>query len=232
MRILGALKADMKFQFKQGFYVVYVIITLVYMIAIRQLPPSIGRIAVPLVVFTDPSIVGFFFIGGIVMLEKVQGVLQYIVVTPLRTKEYLIAKVISLSVLAETAGLLITAVSYEGSINWILLVVGIMLSSVFFTLYGFIAAAGCNTMNEYFVRMVPYMLVMILPCFSLIGFQYSFIFGFFPSVAGLKLVFGAFHGISALEATVYILYLTIFDVLLLRYVEGVFNRRIVFGGEG
>ncbi len=70
MRITNAIKADVKFQVKQGFYAVYVIITLIYMLIIYQLPDHMGEIVVPLIIYFDPSIVGFFFIGGIVMLEK------------------------------------------------------------------------------------------------------------------------------------------------------------------
>ncbi|MCX8055940.1 MAG: ABC transporter permease, partial [Ignavibacteria bacterium] len=77
MRIISALKADIKFQAKQGFYSVYILLTLVYMIILEQVPNKYQNIVVPLVVFSDPTIVGFFFIGGIVMLEKVQGVLDY-----------------------------------------------------------------------------------------------------------------------------------------------------------
>ena len=230
MRVWRALKADMKFQFKQGFYTVYVFLTLIYMVIIIQLPKNIVSIAVPLVVFTDPSVVGFFFIGGIIMLEKVQGVIQYIVVTPLTSKEYLAAKIISLSLLAEAAGITITAVTYKGNISWVLLVLGILLSSVFFTLYGFIIAAGCNTVNEYFIKMIPYMLVIVFPCFSLIGFHNSWLFNIFPSVAGIKLVFGAFHGVSMFEAISYIIYLLIFNAILFLRVERIFDEKIVYGG--
>lgn len=230
MRIFNALKADISFQFKQGFYFVYIALTFIYMVIMSLLPDKLLNTFIPLVVFSDPSVVGFFFIGGIVMLEKVQGILQYIVVTPLRTKEYLLAKVISLSLLAEAAGLAITAVTHKGSVNWVLLFIGILLSSVFFTLFGFIVAAKSNSVNQYFIKMIPYMLVVIFPCFSLIGFQYSWLLNIFPSAAGLVLVFGAFNGIGSFKAIGLILYLIIFNVLLLFYVEGVFNKSVIAGG--
>jgi len=231
MRLMSAVKSDMKFQIKQGFYTVYIILTIMYMIIIKQLPYNMKNIAIPLVVFTDPSVVGFFFIGGIVMLEKVQGVYKYLAVTPLRAREYLMAKVVSLSILAEAAGLAITAVTNRENVNWPLLGVGILLTSVFFTLYGFVAASNCNSMNQYFIKMVPYMLIIIIPCFSIIGFKFSWLFSVFPSVAGLKLVFGAFNDIMTIEAVINIVYLTVINIYMLSWVEHRYNHSIITGGE-
>lgn len=230
-RVVNALKADITFQFKQGFYAVYLILTILYTIVIGQLPGEIAGFAVPLVVFSDPSVIGFFFIGGIVMLEKVQGVLQYMAVTPLRSGEYLLAKIVSLTLLAVVAGIAITAVTYAGRVQWPLLITGILLSSAFFTMFGFLVTVRCNTMNEYFIKMVPYMLVLILPCFSIIGFPYSELFRVFPSVAALELVLGAFRGIAIMKALIYITYLTVFDVLLFFWVDKILNTADVFGGQ-
>lgn len=229
MRILHALKADMKFQFKQGFYYVYLLATLLYIIIIGQFPTKISTFIIPIIIFSDPSLLGFFFIGGIVMLEKVQGILQYIVVTPLRSREYLIAKVISLTIVSELAGFAIGLGAYRGSFNWILLAVGIFLTSVFFTLFGFLVAAGCSTINQYFIKMVPYMLAIIVPCLFIYSFPKSWILDLFPSVVGLKLIYGAFHGMSITKIIVYVLYLGVFDIITLFLVEKYFDRKMIVG---
>ncbi|SCZ10708.1 fluoroquinolone export ABC transporter permease subunit [Alkaliphilus peptidifermentans] len=229
MRILSALKADMKFQFKQGFYLVYVILTLFYMILISQLPNGFTSYVVPIVVFTDPSFVGFFFIGGIVMLEKVQGVLQYLVVTPLRPREYLISKVISLAFLAEVAGFAIALATYKESFNWILLFFGIFLTSVFFTLYGFIVTNGCTTINQYLIKMVPYMLVLTIPTLLYFFIPSIWILQLLPSIAGFKLVYGAFNGITTIEVMGYICYLILVNSLILLKVEKFFIKNIIKG---
>src|SRR5690554_1144750 len=160
MRLFNAFRADIRFQFKQGFYLVYVVLTFIYMIILAKFPLDWKELAVPLVVFSDPSMVGFFFIGAIVMLEKVQGVLKYVTVTFLRSIEYLLAKVLSLTILAITAATMIVPVTYHEPLNWFILIVGIALTSSFFVLYGFIAAADCTTMNQYFIKMIPYMLLI------------------------------------------------------------------------
>jgi len=229
MRLINVFRADIRFQFKQGFYLVYVMLTFIYMIILAKFPPEWKELAVPLVVFSDPSMVGFFFIGAIVMLEKVQGVLQYVIVTPLRSIEYLLAKVLSLTILAITAATMIVLVTYHEPLNWFILIAGVTLTSSFFVLYGFIAAADCTTMNQYFIKMIPYMLLIVLPCFSLIGFPYSWIFNVFPSVAGLQLVFGAFNGLGIKGILALIIYLIVVNIALLFYVKNIFENMVTKG---
>lgn len=230
MRVINALKADVRFQFKQGFYLVYIILTLFYMILLGKLPAEWKSVLVPLVIFSDPAMVGFFFIGALVMLEKVQGVTQYVVVTPLRSLEYLLAKALSLTVLALAATFLITLTVYDQPLNWFLLILGVILTSFFFVLYGFVVAAPCITMNQFFIRMIPFLLLIILPCFSMIGFPYSWVFNIFPSVAGLKLVYGAFNGIGTAAMAGFTLYLVGANVVMIYYVQKVFDS-MVTGGE-
>jgi len=229
MRITNAIKADIRFQFKQGFYLVYILLTLMYMVILGKLPEEWKSTIVPLVLFSDPSMVGFFFIGALVMLEKVQGVIQYVVITPLRSLEYLLAKVISLTILALAATIIITLTTYGYYLNWFLLILGVILTSSFFVLYGFVVAVRCNTLNQYFVRMIPYLLLIVLPCFSLIGFPYDWVFNFLPSVAGLKLVFGAFNGIDPVSTVGFLVYLIAANLAMIHYVEKLFDQMVMEG---
>jgi len=229
VRIVNALKADVRFQFKQGFYLVYILLTLLYMIVLGVLPVEWKSTIIPLVLFSDPSMVGFFFIGALVMLEKVQGVIQYVVVTPLRSLEYLLAKVFSLTILAIAATIMITLATYGFDLNWFLLIIAVILTSSFFVFFGFIVAVRCTTLNQYFIRMIPYLLFIVLPCFSLIGFPYAWLFNIFPSVAGLKLVYGAFKGIDFLSAAAYAVYLLLANLVIARYVEKIFDRMATEG---
>ncbi len=147
----------------------------------------------------------------------------------IRSIEYLLAKMISLTLVALIAGIMITIAAYQQSIFWPVLIVGIILTSSFFVLYGFIAAADCTTMNQYFIKMIPYMLVIILPCFSLIGFPYSWVFNVFPSVAGLQLVLGAYNEITLLKTLGFSAYLLAANILMLFYVVKVFDRMVTKG---
>jgi fluoroquinolone transport system permease protein len=199
-----------------------------YLIILSFLPENILSVALPVVVFSDPSVLGLFFIGGIILLEKGQGVLMVLVVTPLRSIEYILAKVISLSIISVAAALAISWFSYFPSVNWVLLIVSTMLTSGIFTLLGIMINAGCNTVNQYMLKTIPYMLLFILPCLALIGFPYSWLFTIIPSVAALKLMLGVYHGILWYEAVALVVYLSIVNYLLLRFAVRVFENKIVY----
>lgn len=228
MRLLHAVWADMRFQMKQGFYLVYVVITIMYLIILSFLPENVLQIALPLVVFSDPSVLGLFFIGGIIMLEKVQGVLMVIVVSPLRTMEYIVSKVLSLAFIAVLAAFAISAFSHYEHVSWLLLLLSSILTSGIFTLCGIMINAGCQTVNQYMLKTIPYMLLFVLPCFSLIGFPYSWIFTIVPSVAALRLMMGAYLGISWHEALGLVVYLTGMNYLFLRLTISIFENKIVY----
>lgn len=228
MRLLHAILADMRFQIKHGFYLVYVIITVMYLIILSFLPEDILSFALPLLVFSDPSVLGLFFIGGIILLEKGQGVLMVLVVTPLRSTEYILSKVISLSVISAAAALAITWFSYFPSVNWVLLILATMLTSGIFTLLGIMINAGCNTVNQYMLKTIPYMLFFTLPCFALIGFPYSWLFTIVPSVAALKLMLGVYHGIVWYEAAALVVYLCFVNYIFLRFAVRAFENKIVY----
>ena len=228
MRLMKAIKADMLFQFKQGFYFVYVFVVVMYLILLSFLPEKIFLIATPLVVFSDPSVLGLFFMGGIILLEKGQGVLTVLVVSPLRTAEYILAKVISLGFISVLAAIAIAFFSGYPQVNWFLLVVSTLLASTVFTFAGIVINAGCNTVNQYLLKTIPWMLLMILPCISLIGFPGSWVFSLVPSVAALRLMLGAFMGMGWFEALLLLGYLTGVNFLLLKWAVRVFENKIIF----
>ncbi len=227
MRFINSVRADMKFQMKQGFYFVYAVITVMYLIILSFLPPNVLKITLPLIVFSDPSVLGLFFIGAIIMLEKSQGVLMVLVVSPLRTIEYILSKTLSLAFISVLAALVITLFSKYHSVNWLLLVISIILTSSIFTLCGIMINAGCNSVNQYMLKTIPYMLLLVLPCLSLIQFPYSYLFTVIPSVAALRLMLGAYMGIGWLEAFALIIYLIIVNYFILKLTVRVFESKII-----
>ena len=217
MRLIAALKSDLRFQYKHGFYAVYTFITVLYIIIMQKIPSGLIKdYAAALIVFSDPAMLGFFFIGGIIMLEKQQGIIDYLAVTPLSPQEYIKAKLATLGLLSIAASILITLTTHFQGVNWLILIVAIAAVSVFFTLYGFLVAAGCRTINQYFLRMIPFLLLTILPCFAVIQFPYSWVFSVLPNVAGLKLTIGAFLGLSWQDTLFYLLVICVWDWVIYR----------------
>jgi fluoroquinolone transport system permease protein len=228
MRWMHAILADARFQLKQGFYLVYVIITLMYLVILSFLPDDALSVVLPLLVYSDPSVLGLFFIGGIILLEKTQGVLSVLVVSPLRTMEYILSKVVTLAFISVLAAVVITVFSYREPVQWLWFILSTVLTSSLFTLCGIMINAGCQTVNQYMLKTIPYMLLLVLPCFSLLGFPYSFLFVAVPSVAALKLMLGAYLGIDWYEGIALVLYLIGVNYLFLRWTKRVFENKIIY----
>lgn len=67
---------DIRFQWRHGFYAVYAIVSAVYAGILHGLPAGIREKAAQAIIYSDPVILGFLFAGGMVLLEKRQGVLE------------------------------------------------------------------------------------------------------------------------------------------------------------
>ncbi|MBN1465987.1 hypothetical protein JXA02_09510, partial [candidate division KSB1 bacterium] len=98
---------DVLFQFRHGFYFIYLLVSAIYIIALFNIPTAQRLVVTNLLVFSDTSVLGLTFVGAILLLEKQQRILHSLFVTPLKLSEYLLAKVLSLSLIALLASLLI-----------------------------------------------------------------------------------------------------------------------------
>jgi fluoroquinolone transport system permease protein len=230
-RVGSAFVTDMRFQWKQGFFIIYLIVSFFYLLILSQLPHFIIDYALPIIVFSDPSVLGLFFIGGMVLLEKEQGVLQMLVVTPLTIKEYVLSKVLALTLVALMAGILITAVAAYNPVDYFTLIIGIILTSVFFTLLGFIISTKAKNLNAFFLHMMPWTALLMVPCVFYVIYPHLTALLIVPSVAGLNLVLGAIGGQPLLETILTSFYLVVVNYFLFQKSCSIFQKKMVYGGS-
>ncbi len=232
MRLIASIINDIKCQFKHGFYAIYFVVTVLYLALMSLIPRESLNYVLPSLIYSDPAALGLFFIGGIVMLEKMQGIINYVVITPLTVREYILSKVISLSILSIIVGLTLSILSgYDQQVNYLILIIGILQTSMLFILVGIMIVVGCRSLNEYFIRMVPFITLLLVPCLSLFEFRFSYIFTAIPSVAAVRIVFGAYNSIGLNKMLLLICYTTLINYLLLLRTEKVFSSQIVYGGQ-
>ena len=124
---------DVLFQFRHGFYLVYLLVSVIYIIILFSIPESHRLMVTNALVFSDTSILGLTFVGAILLLEKQHGTLPSLFVTPLRLHEYLAAKMLSLTLIAVPASLGILLIP-NGSVPAVrLFLTGVVFSSSIFT---------------------------------------------------------------------------------------------------
>jgi fluoroquinolone transport system permease protein len=226
-RTLSALKYDLKFQFRHGFYHVYLIITVLYILVLRFLPDGILDTATILILFTDPSVLGFFFIGGILLFERGQNIHASLFTTPVHLREYLWAKALSLALLALLSSFAIIVFTYGFNMNPLPLFFGILLSSIFFTLIGLTLAARFKSLNRYFFTSPLYIILFMLPLLELLGLARSPLFYLLPTKGSLLLIGGALAAPSPVEWLYSIAILIIWIVLAYLWAYRWFYRYVI-----
>lgn len=188
-RLISSIKYDILFQYRQGFYLAYGFVTLFYLILLKILPINIANLILPFILFTDVSVLGFFFVGGIILLEKQQNSLDALMVTPLTVFEYLMSKFVSLSIIA-TLTTVILFLSISKNVSFLPALLMIVWTNMFFyTFLGIGLVSKVKSVNDYFVLAVPAGLILFLPMltyFDIIKFPIFYLLPTEPAVEMLN----------------------------------------------
>ena len=161
MRLINLICGDIRFQYKYGFYFVYVVFTLMYIFVLLFLPLEWREKIAAVLIFSDPSAMGLFFMGAIVLLEKSERVLSTIAVSPVKADDYIISKVVSLGVISVISGASIALSA--GVQNIPIVLTGVFAGSVLFTLVGLIISININSLNQFVTAVVPVEIIIFIP---------------------------------------------------------------------
>src|SRR5688572_16362369 len=120
-RTVVLLRWEARLQRRYMFYAITAVVALVWIVLLRLLPPAVRAdpaALLPLFVLTNLQITAFYFAAALVLLERTQGVLAALLVSPLTADEYLWAKVASLTALGLVENLVIVRFVFGSSIHW------------------------------------------------------------------------------------------------------------------
>lgn len=155
----------------------------------------------PAFILSNLLINTFYFMAGLVLLEKTEGTLSMIDVTPLRPHEYLASKVATLVFLSILENLLIVLVARGPAFNPLPLMAGIAAGGALYVLAGFVAVSRYPTINEFLFPSFLYTLAFVPPFLPYFGLAESWWFHLHPLQAPLLLIQAAFRPIAAWETT-------------------------------
>lgn len=228
-RLWATLRNDVRLQWRNGFYYAAAVILALFFLLLAQLPPADLQWLLPVVIVNNLVVNGFYFVAGLVLLEKGEGVLQAQVITPLRPLDYLASKVFSLALLSllENGLLLLLLLGATVSAGWLLL--GILAGTAFFTLAGFLAVVRYEALNEYLLPSLLMVTVLTLPLLTYFGVGDAAIFSSLVYLHPLQAVLLALRAATGatLQAwqTVYILlYTGAFMLVALRLAQAAYER--------
>lgn len=162
MRAKSLILSDIRFQYRYGFYFIYLVFSVLYVAILFALPEDWRKPAAMLMIFTDPAAMGLFFMGAIVLFEKSERVLDSIAVSPVKPLEYALSKLVSIGLIAT---LVACAIGFSAGVvaKPLLFVSAVFLCSCLFSALGLVVACKTSTLNQFMIAAVPAEIVIIVP---------------------------------------------------------------------
>jgi len=165
-RFLASLRRDFLLQVRYKLVAVSLFVVGFWGALLAFLPDAVipePDVIVPAIVVVNLMTTTFYFVCGLVLFEKGEAVLPALVTTPLRDREYLLSKALSLSLLASAETLGLVVLIFGARAHWGLLLTGALLLGVIYTLLGFVAVARYDSINEFLFPSVVLATGLLLP---------------------------------------------------------------------
>ncbi|MBE2239722.1 MAG: hypothetical protein IAE81_18190 [Caldilineaceae bacterium] len=168
-RLQATFLCDIRLQARNGFYYAAAAVAVLTVVTLRLLPAQDLAWLLPVMIVNNLIVNGFYFLSGLVLLEKSEGSIEAQIVTPLRSGEYLAAKVGTLALLSLVENLLITLAVVGFNVQLALLAAGIVLGAALYALAGFVVVARYDAINTFLLPSVGYLLLLGLPLLTYFG---------------------------------------------------------------
>jgi fluoroquinolone transport system permease protein len=189
---MAAVTQDIRLQWRNGFYYASGFVALILILLMSQLNSVDFDYWWPPIILENLVINAYYFMSGLVLLEKGEGTLEALLVTPLTDWEYLSAKVLSLVLLAtlETCVVVVVISGLPAQPHWLLL--GLLLLIGIFALYGFVVVARYDSISEFLMPSILWTMAYSLPLLGYFNLWRSPLLYLHPIQAPLSLMEAAF----------------------------------------
>jgi fluoroquinolone transport system permease protein len=226
-RLLNTFWFDIQLQFRNGFYYASGFVALVMIIMLKQLDTVNWAQLWPPVLLENLVVNAFYFLAGMILLEKGEGTLEAQVVTPLRPREYLLSKVLSLGLLSLLESLIIILAVTGPNFNWLWLVLGILLLITIYSLYGFFVVARYDSITDFILPSVVWIIWFSLPLLYYFNIWHNWIMFLHPLQAPLVLMQAAFEAVPVWYIPYGIIYSLVWVVIAYLASQKAFMKFIV-----
>lgn len=205
-RLYNTILWDIRLQFRNGFYYAALVVAAMGITLLNQLPQDTLAWVLPIFVLGNLLMNGFYFISGLVLLEKGEGTLEAQIVTPLRSQEYLFAKVATLTLLSLLENLVIVALTYGFGPYLLKVFVGLALAAPLYALFGFIVVVRYDAVNEFLLPSILFASLLSLPMVTYLGLNISWLIYLHPLQGSLLWLTAAFQPIPTWQLILSLLY--------------------------
>jgi fluoroquinolone transport system permease protein len=180
------------------------LVTLVYIAVFKGLSTfgNMDQLLV-LVIFNDPALLGFLFIGVMMLFEKNENTLQVLAISPFDEKKYVLSKSISLTTISLICCLGMAIAAHGKNFHWIHFSVATILTSLLFSFLGFIVVANENSFNRYILKALGWLLSLSIPFIGYFGLTDYYWFILFPTQPAIDLFQASFDETLSVGRIIY-----------------------------
>lgn len=195
-RLLATLRLDVQLQARHSLYAIGVAVAVLMGLGGRFLFPAESLpLVVPGFLLVGLGGTTYMFGASTMLLEKGENILAALRVTPLTTRDYVASKAITLTGFA----LVESAITYgiaagARPVNVGLLVLGVVVLGVFYTMLGLGQVAGHDSVTSFLIPdALVVTMILQLPMFLLMGVGPDALWYAIPTTAPLLLMCAAFE---------------------------------------
>ncbi len=148
---------------------------------------------ITLLIYNDPALIGFIFIGVSIILEKDQEVLPALFVTPLNLHVYLISRIAVLSTIGFFGALVMVWAAKGTRFSFPHFSFGAFSTCVLFCLMGIFLVSYTTEILHFILRAIPLLIFMSLPLLNYFELTSLSFLKLFPVQGGLNLMVNSYR---------------------------------------
>lgn len=235
-RLLSAMRTDVTMQVRNSLYAIGIGVGVIVAVALSQLanPQQLAG-AVPALMLLVIGGSTLLYVAGMITFERDEGTLSAVIVSPLRTSEYLWSKILTLTSLATLESLVMVGgamliMRRAGPLplpNVPLLLAGIIAIGVIYTLVGIVLIVRFDSITDFLVPMAAVAVVLQLPFLYFLGWVPHPLMLIIPTSAPTMLMRGAYVPLVTWEWVYAIGYTGLLIALLSWWAYRAFQTHII-----
>jgi fluoroquinolone transport system permease protein len=167
-----------------------------------SVPPSARAnhaLWVPALLVVNLPITTFFFVAGLILLERDEGTLNALGVSPVTASQYLAVRMTTLIALAALESMAVVSIAFALG-SWMLLAAGTVALGVFYTASGAGISVRYTSINELVLPASVFVTFLLLPLLPHFGLVPRAPFLMHPVEPALTLLRGAYTPLTPLDA--------------------------------
>jgi fluoroquinolone transport system permease protein len=235
-RLISAMKMDVTVQVRNNLYRIGIGVAVLVAGLLSQIAnPAELAVTIPVTMLLVVGGSTLLYVAGLIIFEKDEGTLNALIVSPLRTSEYLWSKIITLTTLATLEAVImvggaILIMSRSSALtmpNIPILLLGIVAMGVLYTLTGIILIVRYQQITDFLVPVLVIAFVLQVPLVHFMGIIEHPAFLIIPTSAPTLLMQGAFVQLTAWEWVYALTYTAALIIGLTIWAYRAFNTHII-----